>query len=43
MKKWLTLNEEKDPKSGLAPRYDLAQNSSKLFGMTDTKIITPLL
>lgn len=42
MKKWLITNEETYPESGLAPRYDFAQNLSKkeAFGLTDCKIVS---
>jgi hypothetical protein len=41
MKKWLIMNENQDPRIGLAPRYDLADKNAKPFGLTDCKIATP--
>ena len=34
-------NEEEDPRSGLAPRYDVVETGASAFGLVDCKIITP--
>lgn len=44
MKKWLLVNQQEDITTGLAPRYDLLDISSKKrapFGLTDCKIVSP--
>lgn len=42
MKKWLITNEQPDPTSSLAPRYDLSNDTQKrsAFGLTDCKIVS---
>ena len=41
MKKWLLTNSQESPKSGIAPRYDLAEQGAAAFGLTDCKIVAP--
>ena len=40
MKKWLLNNDNQDPTVGIAPRFDLASENSKPYGLTDLKIVS---
>jgi hypothetical protein len=41
MKHWLLMNEEEDPREGIAPREDCYLPDPQPFGIIDCKILTP--